>query len=792
MKFSEQWLREWVDPDVDTQQLAHQLTMAGLEVDAIEPVAAEFEQVVVGEVMALSPHPDADKLRVCQVNVGQTDQLTIVCGAANVAVGVKVPAALVGAKLPGGLKIKKSKLRGVESFGMLCSAKELGMVEQADGLMILPKDAPVGEDIRRYLKLDDVTIELGLTPNRGDCLSLAGIAREVGVLNLAEVSNPVLDVVPVTLDDTFDVKLDAPEACPAYYGRVIRGIDNHLETPLWMQERLRRSGLRSLGPVVDVTNYVLLELGQPMHAFDLAKLEKGIVARYAQAGEKLSLLDEQEISLDADTLVIADHKKAVALAGIMGGLETAVQPETTDIFLECAFFNPLAIAGKARKYGLHTDSSHRFERGVSPELQSQAIERATALLLDIVGGQAGPVINAQSDAHLPTRQPVVLRPHRIEKVLGMSIPGTQVAEILGRLEMDVQQQGEDWQVIPPAFRFDIELEEDLIEEVGRIVGYDQLPNTRPQGALWMKARPETSLSLRRIRHFLVDQGYQEAITYSFVSPELQSLLAPTDAVVNLSNPISSDMATMRTTLWPGLIQAMQHNLNRQQNRISLFECGLRFIQQDTELNQEMMVAGLRAGDNLPEQWGAKARRVDFFDIKRDVEALLGLSGECSDIRFDVASHPALHPGQSVVIQRNGLSIGYMGALHPQLARTLGINQDVMLFELSLSGVQGTRIPAFQALSKFPAIRRDLALVLDVKTTAQQVKDVVRKIAPASLKNIDLFDVYMGEGIDSGRKSLALGLTLQDLSRTLTDKEVDDVITKVVGTLQAELGATLRD
>jgi len=792
MKFSEQWLREWVNPAVDTQQLAHQLTMAGLEVDAIDAVAAEFEQVVVGEVMEISPHPDADKLRVCQVNVGQADLLNIVCGATNVAVGLKVPAALIGAKLPGGLKIKKSKLRGVESCGMLCSAKELGMAEQAEGLMVLPDDAPVGEDIRQYLKLEDVTIELGLTPNRGDCLSIAGIAREVGVLNHTEVSVPAMKTVSVKLLDKFDVQLDAAEACPVYLGRVIRGIDNAIETPVWMQERLRRCGVRSLGPVVDVTNYVLLELGQPMHAFDLARLEGGIVVRYAKPGENLKLLDEQEITLDEEALVIADQKKAVALAGVMGGLDTAVQNETKDIFLECAYFNPLAIAGKARKYGLHTDSSHRFERGVSPELQQKAIERATELLLDIVGGKAGPIVKAQSNNHLPIRQSVVLRLKRIEKVLGMSIPEQEVLEILRRLGMEVHQQTDGWKVTPPAFRFDIELEEDLIEEVGRIVGYDQLPNTRAQGSLTMKPRSETRLSLRRIRHFLVDQGYQEAITYSFVSPEMQALLAPSDEVVSLSNPISSDMATMRTTLWSGLIQAMQHNLNRQQNRISLFECGLRFIQQDSELKQEMMVAGLRSGDSLPEQWGTTSRQVDFFDIKRDVEALLGLSVEASELRFEAAIHLALHPGQSASIQRNGQQIGYLGALHPQLARKLGLSQDVMLFEISLAGIQGTQIPSFETLSKFPAIRRDLALVLDEEISAQQVNDVVKKAAPGSLKNIELFDVYTGEGIDSGRKSLALGLTLQDLSRTLTDNEVDDAITKIVGTLQMELGATLRD
>ena len=792
MKFSEQWLREWVNPNLDTHQLAHQLTMAGLEVDAIEAVAAEFEKVVVAEVKAITPHPDADKLRVCQVDVGQTDLLTIVCGAANVAEGLKVPAALIGAALPGDLKIKKSKLRGVESAGMLCSAKELGLAESADGLMILPNDAPIGEDIRQYLQLDDVTIELGLTPNRGDCLSIAGIAREVGVLNHMEVSPPAMKPVTVVSTDKFSIKLDQPEACPMYLGRIIRGIDKNASTPGWMQERLRRSGLRSLGPVVDVTNYVLLELGQPMHAFDLDKLQQGIVVRYARSGEKLTLLDEQEISLDETSLVIADQIRAVALAGIMGGLDTAVSNETNDIFLECAYFNPLAIAGKARQYGLHTDSSHRFERGVSPALQTKAIDRATELLLDIVGGKAAPVVKAQANEHLPTRVPVILRLHRLEKVLGLSIAENDVLDILRRLGMEVHQQTDGWKVTPPAFRFDIELEEDLIEEVGRIVGYEQLPNTRPQGAMQMKPRTETRLSQRRIRHFLVDQGYQEAITYSFVSPEIQALLVPDDDVVKLSNPISSDMAVMRTSLWPGLIQSLQHNLNRQQDRISLFECGLRFIQQGSELKQEMMVAGIRSGENLPEQWGSVARTVDFFDVKRDVSTLLGLAAKEDEILFEPTNHPALHPGQSARILRNAQPIGWMGALHPQIAKKLGVGRDVYLFELSQAGMLQAQVPAFKALSKFPAIRRDLAVVLDAQISAQQLKDVIYTAAPASLTKVELFDVYTGEGIDSGRKSLALGLTLQDLSRTLTDNEVDESITKIVGTLQTELGATLRD
>ena len=790
MKFSEQWLREWVNPANTSAELAHQLTMAGLEVDAMEAVAAEFEHVVVGEVLELTPHPDADKLRLCQVNVGESSPLTIVCGAANVAVGVKVPAALIGARLPGGLKIKKSKLRGVESHGMLCSAKELGMAEQADGLMILPADAPAGEDIRRYLQLDDVTIELGLTPNRGDCLSLAGIAREVGVLNQCEVSPPSSKQARVELLDKLEVELRAGEDCPVYTGRIIRGIDNTVATPMWMQERLRRSGLRSLGPVVDITNYVLLELGQPMHAFDLARLDGGIVVRQAEAGEQIKLLDEQEVTLEAGTCVVADQGGPIALAGIMGGAASAVSAQSKDIFLECAYFSPTAIAGKARSYGLHTDSSHRFERGVSPELPAKAMERATELLLGIVGGKAGPVVKKQANEYLPVKRPINLRAQRITKILGLSIASAVVEEMLRRLGMEVQSRGEGWLVMPPLFRFDIEREEDLVEEVGRIYGYERLPNIRPKASMSMQARPEAQLSLRLIRRILVNLGFQEAITYSFVDPQQQSLLFPDVQPVALSNPISSDMSVMRESLWPGLLSAYAYNLHRQQNRISLFECGLRFVQQDDELKQEMMIAGLRSGARYPEQWGLKSASIDFYDVKNDVESLLRLSGH--ELDFEPAVHPALHPGQAAKVVKNGQEIGWIGVLHPSVAQKMGLSQDVVLFELSAKAVQEGRIPRFEPLSKFPAIRRDLSLLVDEAVSARQVQKTIKDNAPETLKRIELFDVYVGEGIDSGRKSLTLGLTLQDLSRTLTDTEVDAVMTQVMQALQSDLGATLRE
>ena len=791
MKFSEQWLREWVNPSISTDELAAQLTMAGLEVDAIEPVAGEFDQVVVGEVMSLDKHPDADKLRVCQVNVGEKQSLTIVCGAANVAKGMKAPAALIGATLPGGLKIKKSKLRGVESNGMLCSAKELGLAETAEGLLPLGSDAKPGQSIRDYLKLDDVAIELGLTPNRGDCLGIEGVAREVAVLNRCEMTPPKINPVKPLIKDTFPVTLQAKEACPQYAGRVIRGINPNAITPLWMQEKLRRSGLRSLSPVVDVTNYVLLELGQPMHAFDLQKLHKGIEVRYAKAGEQLELLDGQTVKLNDSTLVIADAKGPLAMAGIMGGELSAVHDDTVDIFLESAFFAPELIAGKARQYGLHTDSSHRFERGVSPELQSRAIERATALLIDIVGGQAGPVIVVNEPKRLPSRDAITLREARVSRVLGANIPAKDIADILQRLAMTVKPHKQGWAVTPPAFRFDIAIEEDLIEEIGRVYGYNRLSLKRPQAELAIQAMPESRVAIRRIKQTLVDMGYQEAVTYSFVDPAIQTILDPQSQAIALANPISAEMAVMRTNLWAGLVQAVLYNLHRQQNRLLLFEYGLKFIQQGAEINQEMTLAGLITGARTPAQWATPTAKLDFYDIKGHLEAILSLTGCFESFIFEQASHPVLHPGQSACIKRDGDRIGWVGAVHPQVAKQLSLDHTMYLFEIKADSLQTGRLPGYQPVSKYPAIRRDLSIVVDLAITAQKVRETVEKVAPQTLKKVELFDMYMGEGIDSGRKSLSLGLTLQDLSRTLTDGEVEEVMQRVIEQLHTDLGASLR-
>lgn len=792
MKFSEQWLREWVNPGVSIAELAHQLTMAGLEVDAIEPVAAQFNKVVVGEVFSVEPHPDADRLRVCKVSVGG-ETLSIVCGAPNVAEGQKVPTALTGAQLPNGLKIKKSKLRGVESFGMLCSAVELGMAESSDGLLLLPAAAEPGTDVRELLQLNDVTIEIGLTPNRGDCLSIAGIAREVGVANQAALAEPEISDVAPAHDETVPVTLAAPDACPRYIGRVIKGVNPPAQTPLWMRERLRRSDIRSISPVVDVTNYVMLELGQPMHAFDLARLKGGIEVRYARAGEQLILLDGQEVSLQPNTLVIADRQAPLAMAGIMGGEPSSVTDDTVDLFLESAFFSPDTIIGKARQYGLHTDSSHRFERGVDFDLPRRAMQRATQLLLEIVGGEAGPVIEAVEQDKLPQRQPITLRRERIKRLLGIDLAPAQISELLTRLGMSVVGRGDSWQVTPPNFRFDVAIEADLIEEIGRVYGYDELPTEAPRVALTVQMPCEAQVGLERVRAFLVDRGYQEAITYSFVDEALQRLVTPDAAGIALANPISADMAVMRTSLWSGLLQVLKYNQNRQQERVRLFEHGVKFSRQDGKITEKGVVAGVVAGKLLPEQWSSPAVPADFFDVKADMEGLLGLTGRTADYIFEAEGHPALHPGQSATIKRaDGVPIGWIGKLHPKLEKELDFKDSVYLFEVVEEIFADARTPKFVELSRFPSVRRDLAIVVDQTVSARQVSDCVAGVSGEYLAKLQLFDVYCGEGIESGRKSLALGLTFQDHSRTLKDEDVEALVLQILEKLNQELHATLRE
>ena len=790
MRFSEAWLREFVNPPLSTDQLVGQLTMAGLEVDGIEPVAGQFSGVVVGEVLSLSPHPQADRLRVCKVSAGFTEPLTIVCGAPNVEAGMKAPLALEGGVLPDGTKISKSSLRGVESFGMLCSAKELGMEDSQDGLLALPNDAPVGVDFREYLQLNDVAIEIDLTPNRADCLSVEGIAREVALLNGIAKKSPAFKATEAGCEDTFPVVVDAPADCPRYLGRLIKNLDRNASTPLWMRERLRRSGLRSLGPLVDVTNYVLLELGQPLHAFDAAKLDGSIHVRHGKPDEKLVLLNGQEITLAEDVLVIADERRPLALAGVMGGDGSSVDDSTTNIFLECAFFTPSSIMGKARRYGLSTDSSHRFERGVDPQLQHRAIERASQLLLEIAGGVAGPVTETLSETHLPSRHPILLRESRVEKMLGLAVPRNLLTELLTRLGLKIEELADGWRTIPPGFRFDLAMEADLIEEIGRVYGYDNIPKRNPASRMELQAVSEAILDIERVKDLLVDRGYQEAITYSFVEPGMLAKIEPDLESIALRNPISSDMAVMRTGLWCGLLDAALKNINRQQTRVRLFEAGLRFNRVEGKIIQKKSLAGLALGPGQDEQWGEKTRPVDFFDIKSDLEAILRLAGHENQVIFASNKHPALHPGQSAEILMAGQHLGWLGMLHPKVEKALGFEARVFLFELDHNRLLNRNVPAFKPLSKFPQVRRDIAIIADTQVNGLALRQCVENLSPL-IRQVLIFDVYQGTGIESGKKSVALGLVLQDDVETLTDAKVDAVMAVVLARLAEEFNATLR-
>lgn len=800
MKFSESWLREWVSPSLTTEELEAQVTMAGLEVDAVDAVASEFTGIVVGEVVSREQHPDADKLSLCQVSDG-TETFQVVCGAANVREGLKVPFAKIGAVLGSedgkGFKIKKAKLRGVESFGMLCAESEMGMAESSDGLMELASDAPLGQDIREYLNLDDSIIEVDLTPNRADCLSVKGLAREVGTLNKIDVTEPSIAPVAASIDAKVAVTLSAADACPKYVGRVLKGINVKAQTPLWMVEKLRRSGIRSIDPIVDVTNFVLLEQGQPMHAFDLSKLDGGIDVRMAKDQEPLTLLDGQEIKLKADTLVIADQSKALCIAGVMGGEFSGVTTETQDIFLEVAYFNPIAIAGKARNYGLHTDSSHRFERGVDYRLQATAMERATQLILDICGGEAGPVIETVEDSSMPSEVSVVLRASRVTKVLALELPKADITDMLIRLGMGVTETEVGWSVDVPSYRFDISIEPDLIEEIARIYGYNNLPVSMPMASLDLEMQDETQTAEQIIKQFWVSRGYQEAITYSFVDPKVQKLVDPEVDGLALANPISADMGVMRSNLWVGLIKAAEHNLNRQQDTVRLFETGLRFVPQANDkasaisgLTQDPVISGLICGSRISKGWTNQAEKVDFYDLKGDVEEMLGLGGQVN-IGFEVGSHPALHPGQCAAVLKDGKKIGLMGALHPELQKQLGIKTPLFVFELLLADVMQGVVPSFEAVSKFPEVSRDLAFIVQESVQWSQVEQIIRQKAGDALTEVTLFDVYRGQGIENGSKSLALGLTWQDASRTLNDEEITSWVDNVVAALAEGLDAQLR-
>lgn len=803
MKISENWLREWVNPALTQQELCDLLTMSGLEVESIQAVAGAFSGVMIGEVVKKEKHPEADRLQVCKVNVGQEKLLTIVCGANNVSEGMKAPVAVEGAVLSEQLTIKATKLRGVFSEGMLCSPAELGLAESSEGLLHLPDDAPIGKTLWEYLNLSDSVIEIAITPNRGDCLSVLGMAQEISALTKTPIKiNQTNDFtappyqlkgiqIKAQIKDKLPITVELPHDCPRYSGRVIRNVKADAPSPIWLQERLRRSGIRSISAVVDVMNYVMFELGQPMHAFDLAKISGGICVRGAKANESLSLLDGQHAQLKLDSLIIADHEKPLAIAGVMGGLDSGVTLLTTDIFLESAFFQPETIMSSCRLYNLGSESSYRFERGVDPELSIKAIERATELLLPIVGGEPGPVICAEQKNHIPQLKSILLHYNQIEKKLGLVIATKDVEDILIRLGFSLTKKEYGWDVTTPARRFDITAEIDLIEEVARVYGYDKIPLRHSQGLLSFVSKSEAVISLTMLRGLLCDLGYSEVVTYSFVDEKLQRLLDPAGEFKKLANPITQEMAVMRTTLWPGLINTLQYNQNRQQERIRIFETGLRFVNKDGGWEQQSVVSGLIYGQPLPLQWGINKRSLDFFDLKGDLQKLLNLSGPGGEYIFKPVNHPALHPGQAAEVHKNNQFIGIMGALNPNLKEQLKLEEPVFVFELLLDQVIKGHLPKFKEISKFPLIRRDIAILVDRTIPVQAIRDTIRNVAGHLLQEIKVFDIYEGKGIAPSNKSVALSLTLQHSSRTLIDDEVADLMGQVISALKGKFAAELR-
>lgn len=790
MLFSVNWLKKWVDIDLPVEAFAEALTASGLEVDKVEPTAGEFTGVVVAEILSCEAHPNADKLRVCSIDLGEDDPAQVVCGAPNARAGIKVPLAKVGAVLGGEFKIKKAKLRGVESFGMACSARELGLSDDHSGLLELPANAPTGTDIREYLDLDDHAIELDLTPNRADCLSIRGLAQDVSASCGAALTIPDIEPVPATIQDTIGVTLEASEDCPRYVGRIIRGIDPTAPTPLWMVERLRRSGIRSISASVDLTNYLLMELGQPMHAFDLDRLQGNVNVRRGRSGETLDLLDGKQVELDDDMLAICDDAGPVALAGIMGGLDSGVTEETSNILLESAYFKPATISGKARSLGLQTDASHRFERGVDPRGQVRAIERYTQLLLDIAGGEAGPLIHAVCEEHVPPQNVVSLRHARLNRVLGTELEEGRVTRILEDLRMNPQLEQGTWAVTAPSDRFDIEIEEDLIEEVARIFGYDNIPAALPAGELEPGVISESQVSLQAIQQAMCAVGYTEAINYSFTSRKLLARFSMDEHLLPLANALSSDLEVMRTALLPGLMETLSANLRRQQDRLRFFESGTVFDQEES-LTESLHIAAVACGSVLPEQWGSKSRLTDFYDLKGDIESMLTLRGEKGEVEFCNAQLPWLHPGQAAKVFIDGVEIGWAGSVHPSILKQLEIRNPVLAFEFDVDGISKREIPCTKTISRFPSIRRDLALLVPEKISFAEIRSNVIDLSGDLLTNLVLFDLYSGQNVEKGYKSLAIGLILQNVSCTLTDEVVDSLVRNVVQGLEDRLDAQLR-
>jgi phenylalanyl-tRNA synthetase beta chain len=818
MRVSYQWLAEWVAVPWEARELGERLTMAGFELERLEAAAPPFSGVIVAEIIEAIPHPQADKLRVCRVRTGRGEPRQVVCGASNARAGLRSAFAEIGALLPGGLEIRTARLRGVESQGMLCSAKELGLAESSTGILELPADAPVGQGLREYLGLDDLVLELNVTPNRGDALSVLGIARETAALSGRALTGPRIEPILARNADQIAVRLDAPAACPKFVGRVVRGVDNRAASPQWMRERLRRAGLRAVSPIVDVTNYVMLELGQPMHAYDLARLRGDIEVRMARAGEVIRLLDGRSVELAPDVLVIADGEGAVGVAGIMGGERSAVSAGTVDVFLEAAYFSPDAVAGRARRLAAQTDAAQRFERGVDPAHQERATERATELLYAIAGGSPGATVLTQSSEYLPRRLPVRLRRSQVARLLGATVDAARVEGIFTALQMSVTRATEGWAVTPPAHRFDVLIEADLIEEIARIEGFASFSEQDGTGAQRFSPAPEAIPPERGVLESLAARGYHEAITYAFVDPALQARLFPDREGLALSNPIAAELSVMRVSLWPGLLRAAIENQHHQQDRIKLMERGARFALEHGTLREIDSFGGIALGARLPEQWGSSGEArsaLDFFDVKADVESLLEATGARQEFSFEAARLSCLHPGRTARILRRvrGASesagatppggatapqigsteaVGWIGELHPRLVRELELSGAPILFELDFRAGLRVELPRSREVSRFPQVRRDIAVVVDEAVTLSALRERVTLAASKTLLEVRVFDVYRGGGVEQGRKSVALGLIFQDISRTLTDEDVDRAVASVVADLRASLGARIRE
>jgi len=791
MIISEHWLREWVDIQLDVRDLVDRLTMSGLEVDSIQRAGPELPDVVVGRVEEVRPHPDTHRLTVCEVDVGRRSRLTVVCGATNVFAGAFVPTALPDAKLPNGMMIAPTSVRRILSQGMLCSATELGLEDKSDGLYLLDHDAEIGQRVDEYLKLSDCVIDIDLTPNRGDCLSILGIARECAALTGSTLNITDVPGIEAETNVAIDIAVLDSQRCPRYMGRIVEDIDREVVTPIWMRERLRRCGVRPIHPVVDVTNYIMLELGQPMHAFDLERLRGSITVRLAKPGETIILLDGSELRPDGETLVIADQQQAIAVAGIMGGADSSIDTGTRHIVLEAAHFTPRSVAGKARGFGLSSDSAYRFERGVDAELPYPAIHYATTLLKRIVRGKPGPIVDKSALRHVPKRRPVRVRHARVEQLLGMRMDVKQVESVLRRVTSKTRRYENSWKVTPPSYRFDIERECDLIEELIRVHGYDHVPVSVPKSSATTGTISDSKLSISRIRSLLTDRDYQEVITYSFVDSSLNNLFLEDQNPIRIANPIADNMSELRTTLWPGLLQALITNLNRQYRRVRLFEFGRTFHLRGGQRHEVSQLGGVVSGSVIEEQWAQDSRAVDFFDVKADIEAILALTGANNRFIFNLLDKTGMQPGQSAAISDGDRSVGVLGRIHPRVQSGLDIDAPVYLFQLDLEMLRQRRIPKFTKPSRFPAIHRDLSVIVDNGVNAGSILDAVIEAGGKRIVNLNLFDVYRGEGIDPRRKSLAFGLTLRDSSRTLTDDEVENTISKIIDALDRRFGAQLR-